>query len=269
MKLIAALLLLLLSVIPGDTQTMGFGTGTPLYAPNALCFLSADSSTTRNSNYTGLVDGKLGIVSFWYMSDQAGLPHVAGGVQGSFVEFLHDSSGGWTIILLKIGGGDAIGSYSSIALGHNGDNIWHHFMASWDSNVACNTHMYVDGVDSLSGPTVCDQAADIDYTRTQHFYSSIGGGSQNWSGGLADMYVNYDEYIDLSILANRRKFISAANEPVFLGADGSAPTGTAPLGYLKNVAATANVNSGTGGNHGAILNITDCVLAGPLKVGSN
>lgn len=48
-------------------------------------------------------------------------------------------------------------------------------------------------------------------------------------------------------VATRRKFVSAANKPVYLGADGSIPTGIAPTIFFSGDSASFGTNRGTGG----------------------
>src|SRR4029078_636750 len=54
-------------------------------------------------------------------------------------------------------------------------------------------------------------------------------------------------WMDLTSSANRRKFISATLKPVNLGSTDATPTGTAPLFYFGNPAASFATNLGTGG----------------------
>ena len=68
----------------------------------------------------------------------------------------------------------------------------------------------------------------------------------------ADLYLAAtDSFYDLTDVANRRKFIDASGDPVFLGADGSLPTGTAPQLFLSvppgGIASDMLVNRGSGG----------------------
>jgi len=56
-----------------------------------------------------------------------------------------------------------------------------------------------------------------------------------------------NEFVDLSIEANRRKFIDAIGKPVDLGVDGSTPTGTAPLIFLSGTTIDWHTNKGSGG----------------------
>jgi len=51
----------------------------------------------------------------------------------------------------------------------------------------------------------------------------------------------------LSIEANRRKFIDAIGKPVFLGSDGSLPTGVAPAMFFSGDSTAFATNRGTGG----------------------
>jgi hypothetical protein len=74
---------------------------------------------------------------------------------------------------------------------------------------------------------------------------------------LAEVYINLAEYVDLSVEANRRKFISSAGKPVNLGASGSVPTGTAPIMYFKGPASAFPTNLGTGGNFTVTGTLTD------------
>lgn len=55
-------------------------------------------------------------------------------------------------------------------------------------------------------------------------------------------------YLDLTVEANRLKFINSDGTPRALGADGSGPTGSPPLIYLDNPADKWGINRGTGSN---------------------
>ena len=95
--------------------------------------------------------------------------------------------------------------------------------------------------------------------------NSIGGwiGSDEYgtSGFLlnADMfnfYLHMDGYMDFSVEANRRKFISSTGEPVDLGVDGSEPTGAAPTAYYALVAGAAPATFAEGKGAGGDATIT-------------
>jgi hypothetical protein len=80
----------------------------------------------------------------------------------------------------------------------------------------------------------------------------MGFGLENffYKGVLGQFYFD-PNYIDLSVQANREKFVSgtgASVKPVDFGTDGSTPTGTQPIIYLNNPFGTFQNNLGSGGN---------------------
>lgn len=245
MKLLTLFLTLVLAS-PVFGQTMGVGgTGVPRHTPVSRDYNQTTSTNLLNSDLSGNADGRLGTVSFWYRSDDAGQNTIALGAQGSAVEILNDTGGNWRVILLKVGGGKAFSpGVGSDSVGHNGDGVWHHFLASWNVDTD-DVYLYIDGTDHLSG-SPAGQGTDIDYTRSQHYESGIGAVSQRWGGCLADVWVSYAEAVDFSVEQNRLRFRNANGEPVYLGSDGSLPTGSQPIIFLQG---TGGTNSGTGGNY--------------------
>jgi len=75
-------------------------------------------------------------------------------------------------------------------------------------------------------------------------------GSNKMAGDMAAFYLNLDDYIDLSVLVNRRTFYSADGGFVDLGADGSIPSGNQPHVYLscRGDPSTFKTNLGDGGD---------------------
>ena len=251
-KVIAGLLLLFLSIALALALAIGvFGSSVPQYSPNAWSFNGTTSRIQKYSDLSGNGDRKQGIISFWYKKNDAVRNRIAVSASGSFVEVLNDISGLWTIILRN--SGDVFSVSGTTA--YNGDGAWHHFLASWDASIT-TVHLYIDDASDLSGGgTKVDNT--IDYTRPYHYVSGVDA-SQLWSGCLADVYVNYSEFLDLSVVGNRRKFINANRKPVYLGDNGSAPTGNQPLVYLKNTAASVTTNSGSGGDYTKAIDVTAC-----------
>lgn len=131
---------------------------------------------------------------------------------------------------------------------------WHHFIASWDL-AATTAQMYIDDVDEANitvGPT--DDT--IDYAQTGQTIGARSDSSLFVNGSLQEFWLT-DTFIDLSVTANRRKWYSAAGKPVDLGSDGSTPTGTQPIHYLKNSFGTFENNLGSGGNFTVTGALTD------------
>lgn len=132
------------------------------------------------------------------------------------------------------------------------DGKWHHVMASWDTNFSSGSRPHNCYIDGVAQDTVTDSgsAFSIDYNSSPGTIPfNIGGsGAIQLKSLLAEVYFTLGTYLDLSILANRRKFLTASNRPAFLGSDGSLPLGSSPLIYLKNSGSGFNINSGSLGN---------------------
>lgn len=122
-------------------------------------------------------------------------------------------------------------SFSTVTAGE-----WHHFIASADVSAGVGK-LYIDGGNAL------------DSTHPNHTLNS--GEAINWAdsvglsvgarnasltdpydGALQEVWLS-QEYVDLGVQANREKFL-LDGKPVSLGDDGSTPTGTQSIVYLKN-----------------------------------
>ena len=105
-------------------------------------------------------------------------------------------------------------------------------------------------------------AQDIDWNMTgngQTHEISGTSGSQYFNGNMGQFYFA-EEYIDLSVQANRELFVSGTGanaNPVDLGNNGSKPTGTAPLIYLNNSYGSFQTNLGSGGNFSVTGELVD------------
>ena len=119
---------------------------------------------------------------------------------------------------------------------------------SWD--MAVTSHVYVNDASDKNQVTLTDDT--IDYTKEDCVVGAQGDGTFKFDGCLAELYFAPGQYLDFSIVANRRKFISASGKPIQLGRRGELPTGTAPLVYqhLDKGEAVANfaTNRGPGGD---------------------
>lgn len=244
MRTVLSILFSLFLIVQVQAQTMGISGGSvPQYVPNAWDFdLSSNQRIQKSSDLDGNVDGKKGIISFWFRLDISGTNTVALDAQGSAIEVLNDTSQLFTIIL-RDESVDVV-TYGN-QTGLDAGTGWHHFLTSWDVGVDA-FHLYMDDVSNLSGAP-SSTGNDIDYTRSQHGVSGAGA-SQWWDGCIADVYINYVEFMDFSVVSNRRKFININKKPVFLGSDGSGPTGNQPIVYLKNAFGSVTTNFGSGGN---------------------
>ena len=118
---------------------------------------------------------------------------------------------------------------------------YYHIMAA---GTASGCTIYVNGV-SMATLTY----ASLDFggqTLTQIGVGAGSTGTGQWNGDIGHLYINLQQTLDLSVLANREKF-ALAGVPVNLGADGSTPTGSVPDYYYDGAAPAWN-NKGTRGN---------------------
>lgn len=226
-------------------QLAGFGAIAGGYRAEAVTFDGSNDYLELGSDYAGNADGKVGTISVWYKANGGdgtvrqileldgvgGLQHHIAGAPNALIIDLYTSG---VVNILRM-------ASSAVAAGSG----WKHFLASWDL-AAGATHLYLNDVSDkniLTGPT----NNTIDYTRTQHRIGARSGGSNKIDADVADLWFSPSTYLDLSIEANRRKFISAEGKPVDLGPTGALPTGSPPIVFLSGAVDSWHVNKGTGG----------------------
>jgi hypothetical protein len=129
---------------------------------------------------------------------------------------------------------------------------WLHVLCSWNTNFAAGSkigQIYVSDVSSSSISSDSNPAFNVGYNQTTY---EVANGNAIFTGSLAELYFAPGQFLDFSITANRRLFISGTGHPVDLGATGSTPTGVQPSSYLSvRSGGAANdfaTNRGTGGN---------------------
>lgn len=113
-------------------------------------------------------------------------------------------------------------------------NVWHNVLMAADVNHAAGARphaLYFDDADVTD--TTSDAGAAFSFLPNTRGFAICGDEFGSFAQvDLADLWWGCSQYIDLSITANRRKFITAGLKPVDLGADGSTPTGTKPTFFL-------------------------------------
>lgn len=139
----------------------------------------------------------------------------------------------------------ALGKFANILcastlIPHN----WYHCIWSVDwNNPSTSRHLYIDDVNDLAlGFTANDT---IDFTIADWGFGARPSGADKWDGDYAEFYFAPGVYLDLSVEANRRKFVSSGPRPFGLGATGDIPTGTSPKVWFRSDGTIAN--NGTGG----------------------
>ena len=126
---------------------------------------------------------------------------------------------------------------------------WTHVLMSCDLSVP-EAHLYVNDISDKTESGVVNST--IDWTRASWLFGT--GGGIYWKGDLAEWWRSNRaaDYLDFSVEANRRKFITAGGKPVDLGLTGAEPTGNQPILYLSSrigdAAASFFTNKGDGGD---------------------
>lgn len=231
------------SLHPIDSGFIGAPISSTSYPANAVDFDGSTTYLSRGADLTGLADGKAGTVSFWFRID-------GGNGATQFIMGFNNSNG---IIVFRRSANDFIISGRNSAATnillllsastYTSGSTWHHFLASW--NLASGLgHLYIDdAADLASSPTLTNDT--IDYTRGGWFFGA-GDGFNFFNGCLADSWFD-PSYLDITVTANRRKFISALKKPVFLGYQGERPTGTQPVMFFAGPTSAWHTNRGSGG----------------------
>jgi len=220
------------------------------FAVNAVDFDGTNDYLTRGAGLTGAADSSTGILSVWLRLDGGNGANMEVWCDDAlFIEFIRDSTDRFKAILYNAAGNSRL-EFRTVTQ-YTANAAWRHFLLSWNTAFSASnklSHLYVNDVSDKS--VVSDIAAsfNIDYTRGNWGFGAVPSASQKFNGCMAEFYFAMGQYLDFSVEANRRKFISATGKPVSLGADGSLPTGSAPTVYLNNPAASFGTNKGTGGN---------------------
>lgn len=140
---------------------------------------------------------------------------------------------------------------------------WKHLLFSADISIGTPAlHYYLSDVDDKSGSSSSSSSVtDIDWTRTNHYVSSLDAGSLFMDAEIADFFFAPGQYADFSVEANRRLFISSTGRPVNLA---TAISTYSPIAVFRHTAGAAvsdfMTNAGSGGNY---------TLTGTLAEGSN
>lgn len=232
------------------------------YEAQGVNFDGTNDDLERGADLTGNADSKLFSGSLWFKI-AASNNRVIAQNPGNGYEVKWTASD-----VLTIRGENAAGTdIFDINVGTVTDTTsWHHLMWSIDLSDTAKRHAYLDDVDSLVVALYNDDT--IEFTATNHFIGQNSAGGNRYSGDLADVWLAPGQFIDLSVTANRRKFIGPNGGAVDLGSDGSTPTGTAPLMFFSGATATWHTNDGTGGGFTENGALTDAATNPPTEPGA-
>jgi len=236
-----------------------------LYRGNAVNFDGTNDWLTRGAGLTGAVDSKLWTVSFWFKSGANGgtrriftTSTAVGGADNIAHRMLKDATNNFFRA-------QAINASATTILDIQSSNAslevadgWQNIMFSVDMADVAKRHLYIDDVSDLATVTTFTDDT-MDFTRAEHGIMAGPDGASKISGDVADFWFATGVYIDLSLEANRRKFIDENKRPVYLGESGERPVGTSPIIFFSGSASTWHTNRGTGGGftiNGALTEAT-------------
>jgi len=214
------------------------------YAANAVDYNGSSDYLSSSTAFTG-VDSTSFIFSAWIRLDGGNSTdmEIVGitPANGGFIA--RRDSANKISISSSYGGSSGATILSSST--YTSSATWLHILCSWNGTTG---QLYINNSSDLGSSTgggnVMYYSAMTHNEVARSFPSPSG---RYFNGALSEIYFAPNQYLDFSNSANRAKFI-LAGKPVDLGSDGSTPTGVAPPLYMKNPAATAGTNSGTGGN---------------------
>lgn len=203
----------------------------------------------RAGEMTGNADGKQGMLSVFLRprSMNSGSMELFRDGLNRNILFLTPSTGLLRVRMISAGSqGITMDTVTPLPVGG-----WAHLLASWDLNIG-RAQLYLNDVPNLnviSGPT----NVTIDYTQPP--YRMIAAGDM-WVD-VSRFYLNLAESLDITNSANRRKFINSDGSQVFLGADGSTPTGNDPIVLFDGNGNAFADNRGYGGAWGLTGTLTE------------
>jgi len=236
----------------------GAAPGPAPYTASATNFDGTNDYIRRAGALTSVTDTDKGILSFWVdlnNADSVLIRFLTAAIAGRGIDVQRSAANA-----LGFSGTNAAGDFyfaESIA-GLIASGGWRHILFAWDTSVAGDiVQGYLDDLAKFSTSPLF-RNGDVDYTQTDWGIGATTAGASKLNGCLSEFYFNTDEYLDISVEANRRLFITAAGKPVDLGADGSTPTGNQPAIYLPNPFGTFEGNAGYGGDFSVTGALTAC-----------
>lgn len=208
------------------------------------------------ANISGMVDSGTALLSLWFYLDTSNkflFSVDPSNVSNAALNFTVDGARRIAVNAQRSIGGFALNFISETA-NPVSLSTWHHLLMSWDIDNS-TTYAYLDDVDVWTNAAVNNHisGSPVEYTEfggNPNTFTIAGGDliGNPLNGCLSTYWFDSNQFLDITVTANRRLFTAANGAPIPLGADGSKPTGTPPLLYFDNPYTSFNINRGTGGN---------------------
>jgi hypothetical protein len=243
------------------------------YVTAAVDFDGSNDGVTHAGDLTGVAESKVGTFSGWIRLDggdgsvQVILTNATNGGSGSaHIEFpagIAISRWSNNKIYVRTGDPSALGTvFVDTVNTYTASATWLHILASWDADQA-------DAKQSLLINGVSDKVVTLRQSITTAYQRGNDWGVGCWPEGsnglkanmcMADIWFD-DSYIDFTVQSNVEKFI-IGGRPVFLGDDGSRPTGSQPALFFRRApgaaASTFGTNLGGGGSFSITGTLDEC-----------
>lgn len=224
---------------------------------NAVNFDGSTAVANGTGALTGVSNSKLLMCSFWLKTSITS--------QGTILDTRSDDSdietvdtaGTLHVKFPSAVSGEALEFTTSTAVN---SGSWVHVLFAVDLANTSNRWVYIDDTldSSVTWTNYSNEVMNFSVTGW-----AIGGRARfsgtpipEYTGDLYDFWFGTGEWLDLSTTSNRRKFIDASGNPVFLGATGGVPTGSAPIMFFSGPTASWHENKGTGGTFTKIGTLT-------------
>ena len=154
---------------------------------------------------------------------------------------------------------------------------WRHILCSWNfAGASFEGHIYVDDVLYPNFVTGVYVPQDIRWSllRELRIFRPInapfgGDFSNTLKGCVGQFYLNTQEYLDLTVVTNRRKFYDPSGRVVDLGLNGEVPTGSTPSFFFRGRTtgiSRFSVNRGTFDIPFPLVDELDCPVIPPTPV---
>jgi len=227
------------------------------YPAGGVRFDGTNDYLAIQSDLTGAADGPYVLVSFWFqMLGNDAVDNDIFYPGGTFrMRIQREGSGVFNTVWRNTAGANSFICQSTSGVNYNSttNTGWHHFLFAINQSTPV-VEMYIDDADVAASPSA-SSTGTLEQTFPSWGVGAQPNGSKKLNGDMAEFYYT-NEFLDISVESNRRKFISAAGQPVDLGANGSDPTGTQPLIYFRRAPADAASTFGTNLGSGGAFSIT-------------
>lgn len=235
------------------------------YSAQGTFFDGSNDYLTLGSTPRSLVDGKLGLVSFWVKFDATkdGASNYICATETTTVRFsiFKNASNKICVSGRNSAGTEILFLESTTA--YTAASGWVHVLASW--SLSANTgQLYINGVNDLNAGTKVTTNSTIDYTRGGFYVGALADGSGKLAGDLAELYLHLNpfQHYDISNASLRSFFRTAGGKPEYIGQNGALSKGTAvtssaPIVYLAGGSADFQYNRGKGSGFSVVGALTD------------